>query len=365
MVFTMDNRIVVVIPSYEPDDRFKELIKELQAEQCNVLVIDDGSDSIRFRRYFDEAEQRGCYVIHHPCNMGKGAALKTAFRYILNDMPDVIGCVTVDSDGQHSIPDTIHVSEELVMHPDALVLGCRVFDPKIVPFKSRAGNNITRFVFRVFCGMSLMDTQTGLRGISRQFMEQCLKNKYDRFEYETQMLFDARDLKMDIVEVPIETIYDSKEKHLTHFNPFKDSVRIYKLIFGEFFRYIASSLVSAVFDILLFWFLSFMAHDRMGIVMASVFARCISGCFNYVLNMTAVFDCREHKAESAAKYAVLFAVNLCLSSFCVAYFVDRIGYGNVRIVVKIVVDSIIFMMNYFVQKYLVFKKGDLNSDEKE
>ena len=94
--------IPIVIPSYEPDDRFPTILKEIaKAGLGPVVVVDDGSGDA-YKGYFEEAETLvsplGGVVLHHEVNRGKGRALKTAFSYILENMPEAIGCVTADSD---------------------------------------------------------------------------------------------------------------------------------------------------------------------------------------------------------------------------------------------------------------------------
>ena len=69
--------------------------------------------------------------------------MKTAFAYIQEHMPEEKGLITIDADGQHLVKDVIRVAEALQTHPDALVTGSRRFTGK-VPFRSRAGNTITR-----------------------------------------------------------------------------------------------------------------------------------------------------------------------------------------------------------------------------
>ena len=73
----------------------------------------------------------------------------------------------------------------------SLVLGTRTFDSKDIPWKSRLGNKITIQTFKFASGVKINDTQTGLRGIPRLLMATMLEVKYDRFEFEMQMLFDT------------------------------------------------------------------------------------------------------------------------------------------------------------------------------
>ena len=96
----------IVIPSYEPDERLLQLLETLKAgSRGPVVIVDDGSGA----DYKDIFERAGAYVdvlggavLTHEVNRGKGRALKTAFAFILKKYPEAIGCVTADSDGQHT-----------------------------------------------------------------------------------------------------------------------------------------------------------------------------------------------------------------------------------------------------------------------
>lgn len=118
--------------------------------------------------------------------------------------------------------------EELKNTPDSLILGVRSFKGKDIPWKSRIGNTLTRKVFSYITGIYISDTQTGLRGIPKTFIYELLDIPGERFEFETQMLIETVG-KYKIKEVEIETVYDSKTNHQTHFNPLLDSIKIYKI----------------------------------------------------------------------------------------------------------------------------------------
>ena len=82
-------------------------------------------------------------LLRHAVNLGKGAALKTAFNHVLCTYPELAGVVTADADGQHHPDDIERVAETLLARPDALVLGARTFGED-VPLRSRFGNIATR-----------------------------------------------------------------------------------------------------------------------------------------------------------------------------------------------------------------------------
>lgn len=352
--------IPIVIPSYEPDDRFPAILSDIkEAGLGPVIVVDDGSGEA-YNSFFETAEtlikDLGGVVLHHDGNKGKGRALKTAFSYILENIPEAIGCVTADSDGQHSVECIGNCMKALEEHSDSLVLGVRDFSGDDVPFKSRAGNNITIMVCSYLCGVKVSDTQTGLRGIPAPFMKELLDVEGERFEFETRMLIVTRD-KYPIFEVPIKTIYDSKENHQTHFNPVKDSIRIYK-IFGKIFaKFLFTSLSSAVIDLLLFhifckMFTGFF-ETAAYVIAATVVARIISSTYNYLMNYRFVFDSNKSHTTSFPKYVVLAIIQMSLSAGIVTLLVWLMPHTP-ELVFKIPVDIILFLLSYYIQRRFIY-----------
>lgn len=349
--------IPIVIPSYEPDERFPAILEDLrQAGMGPVVVVDDGSGD-DYQSFFVNAEElvreSGGVVLHHEVNKGKGRALKTAFSYILENMPDATGCITADSDGQHTVECITKCMEALKAHPSNLVLGVRDFTGEDVPFKSRFGNNLTIKICSFLCGVKVTDTQTGLRGIPREFMRDLLDLEGERFEFETRMLIVTKD-KYPIFEVPIKTIYDSKENHQTHFNPVKDSIRIYK-IFGEIIvKYLFSSLSSFVIDIGLFqMFCIFFAGLPSYIILSTAAARILSAGYNYMINYKLVFKSEKNHASSLTKYATLALIQMGLSALLVNMFITLLP-GSPEFLYKIPVDVCLFILSFYVQRRFVY-----------
>ena len=160
--------IPLIIPSYEPDERLLQLLNTLRDYPFGpVLLVNDGSGPV-YQTFFDRAKellQEKLILLSHEVNRGKGRALKTAFAYVLEHFPDAAGCVTADSDGQHSAAAIESIAQGLGKHPESLILGMRTFDGDDIPWKSRFGNTITMSVFSYIAGTKVHDTQTGLRGI--------------------------------------------------------------------------------------------------------------------------------------------------------------------------------------------------------
>ena len=345
--------IPVIIPSYEPDGKLPALLQELSDGGFeNIIIVDDGSGEA-YKSIFDEADSfSSVTLLHHAVNMGKGRALKTAFDYVLCHFPDAIGAITADSDGQHSPECITACAEALIANPEALIMGCRNFDGDDVPARSEFGNKLTRRVMKYLAGVSVSDTQTGLRGISASFMKSLLTLKGERFEFETNMLMETKKLGIQIIEVPIKTIY-IEDNRTSHFNPIKDSIRIY-MTFGKF---LFSSLSSSVLDLCLFSIFCALLKGRdlhmlNYITLSTVMARLLSAAYNYMINYNIVFESRGSLIKTLSRYVLLAVCQMSLSALLVNIIYPYIG--GFETFVKIPVDIMLFFLSYVIQREFVY-----------
>ncbi len=230
------NRVAVVLPSLDPDEKFEKVVDDLvERGFAHIVIVDDGSDEAN-QRYFAQAEAYPqCTVLHHEVNRGKGRALKTAFAHVLRNMPELGGVITIDGDGQHLLADIVACGERMLTEGDKVVLGCRNFDMPGIPPRSVAGNKLTSRLFRIMYGIRLSDTQTGLRAIPLAYLPFFGDVEGERFEYETNMLLQMKHRGVGFVEQTIETVYDP-EDYSSHYNAWKDSWRIFKIMLKGKFR---------------------------------------------------------------------------------------------------------------------------------
>ncbi|OJW52592.1 MAG: hypothetical protein BGO67_06570 [Alphaproteobacteria bacterium 41-28] len=336
-----------VVPAFKPNHNLIVLLQELREKSDKpIFVIDDGSTdkSILKNAIFSNKK---ITLLKHAENLGKGAALKTAFNHILANYPYMTGCITVDADGQHSVDDVIALSV-LNGRNNQLVLGVRDFgfNNKNIPLKSRIGNLLTRCIWGLITFKMITDTQTGLRKIPARLMRECLHITANRYDFEMEMLLKAQNIGMKISEMPISTIYidDNKE---SHFNPVFDSLKIYFIIF----RFCLSSLFSYFLDCLLFSI--FIIMFSISASSSFILARIISGFFNYNINKNLVFNIKNNKKPIILKYIFILLVNLYLGFV----FINNIEfYGYNVFYAKIMAEFVLFFFNFFLQKEWVFKK---------
>ncbi|MCP4180590.1 MAG: glycosyltransferase family 2 protein [bacterium] len=217
--------MVFIIPAYNPTNDLIRVIYHLTTiEVYRIIVVDDGSDCKEiFKRI---KSKKNVEILKHSTNFGKGKALKTAFNHIINKYKDIKSVITIDADGQHKIEDVLRIALDSINNPEKLILGCRNFQLKNVPIRSKIGNIITRKILSFFTSKIIHDTQTGLRAIPIDFLPKLVRIKLNGFNFEFEMLIKAINTGMQIKEDFISTVYINKNSN-SNFDPIFDSIKIY------------------------------------------------------------------------------------------------------------------------------------------
>ena len=341
----MNKKIVVLIPAYEPTNQLITLVKNLKECNLNIIIINDGSNK-NYDSIFKESNKHAT-VLTHLVNQGKGEALKTGIKFIYQNFSKDYIIITMDCDGQHTIKDALKLSKYASNHPDYLVLGSRKRSKKI-PLKSFLGNTITRVVYRLSTGIDVYDTQTGLRAFSNKLSPIMLEITGSRFEYEMNVLLECPKHNIKIKEITIETIYFDNNLH-THFNPLKDSFRIYKQIF----KFLLSSMFSFLIDYLLYSIFIIISNN---LLLSNIFARILSATINFNVNKQIVFNNKEKNQNQIVKYFTLALTILILNTILLNILVKYLFLN--KFLAKILVEILLFFFSWLIQKKIIFKKDD-------
>ena len=234
-----------------------------------------------------------------------------------------------------------------------------------IPARSVFGNKMTAFVFKYLCGIRITDTQTGLRAFPKEHIGLLLNTDGERFEYETNVLLEMHRNKFSFKEQRIKTVYIDNNSE-THFNPFKDSIKIYAVII----KFMLSSGLSSIIDILVFTLINMLIPDAMDeklrVFVATFGARLISSLGNFFTNRTRVFKCNDGLGGTMLRYYILCAVQTLCSYGLVALLSSFIpdGWRLLQSAIKIVVDVVLFFLSFRIQRDWVFhtNKQKENSD---
>ena len=121
----------IIVPIYRVEAYLDKCVRSLLGQtfsDLEIILVNDGSKQENLHYFYDMAAQHPeITLLHHEVNKGKGAALKNAFRWFLENRPEGFGVVTVDGDNQHHPEDTRACCEHMIRTGHA-VLGCRDFN---------------------------------------------------------------------------------------------------------------------------------------------------------------------------------------------------------------------------------------------
>ncbi len=341
--------MIILIPAYEPDHQLPALIRSIRDAEpwATVVVVDDGSGP-GYKDVFDGVKALGCHVIGYARNRGKGFALKSGFGFIADHLPGR-NVVCADSDGQHTFVDILRVAaaippEAAVGGSPAMVLGTRTFTGN-VPARSRFGNTATRLLFTLATGERLSDTQTGLRGYPASMLAWLRSVRGERYEYELNLLLEAKQAGYGILTVDIATVYLDHNSG-SHFRPLADSARIY----APLLKFLASSFAAFLVDTVAFLFLTLVTDS---LLVAVVGARAVSSAVNFLVNRRMVFEHGRDKPAAAAglRYFSLVLV-LLAANYGLISALDALSVAALP--AKILAEIALLAVSYAVQQRYLF-----------
>ncbi|WP_288640584.1 glycosyltransferase family 2 protein [uncultured Methanosphaera sp.] len=195
------SKVAVLLPAYNEEVSIASMVLLSLQYADEVIVIDDGSSD----RTSEVSRLAGATVLSHNTNKGKGAALKTGFKYAQDY--DII--VTIDADGQHNPSEIPDVIKPIMEDRADIVNGSRYIAGKdtTTPTYRRVGQTVLDNATYLASGVKLTDTQSGFRAFSSKSIEY-FNFDPNGFGIESDMLIEASVNKLRIVEVEITVRYD-------------------------------------------------------------------------------------------------------------------------------------------------------------
>jgi glycosyltransferase involved in cell wall biosynthesis len=211
--------VAVLIPALDCEATLDAIVRGARAHVAQVLVVDDGSSDGTAQ----VAAAAGAVVLRHRSNRGKGEALRTGMRALLDT--GATHAITLDGDGQHLPDDIPALLRAAEADPSALVLGARQHPAgSLAPIRAFGNRFANRWV-EVACGASLEDTQSGFRVYPlRETL--ALGCRADRFAFETEVIIRAVRAGIATRSVPVRVWNPPPGERMSHFRGVRDTVRI-------------------------------------------------------------------------------------------------------------------------------------------
>jgi glycosyltransferase involved in cell wall biosynthesis len=215
-----DLKVCVIIPTYNNAATLAKVIEDVAQYTNHIIVVNDGStdNTVKIVSRFPAVQ-----FINYSQNVGKGWALRKAFRYAIDKGYKY--AISIDSDGQHFAKDLPAFISKLEEETNAVIIGARNMGQASVPGGSSFGNNVSNFWFKVETGITSPDTQSGFRLYP---LEPLKKMRFitRKYEFEIEVLVRLAWKGIKITSVPVTVYYAPKEERISHFRPYKDFFRI-------------------------------------------------------------------------------------------------------------------------------------------
>lgn len=119
-------------------------------------------------------------------------------------------------------------------------------------------------------------------------------------------------------------------------------------------KYLFSAGSSFVIDLVLFTLFNFIFKElgSISIIISTVIARILSSLYNYFVNSRFVFG--KYDKSSIYKYYALVLIQMFISALSV-YLLNLVFTSINDTIIKLVIDVVIFIINYIIQKKVIFK----------
>jgi glycosyltransferase involved in cell wall biosynthesis len=214
--------VAALIPCYFEEKHIRDVASRSAKQLDLVLVVDDGSTD----KTSDEARAAGVEVVKHEKNAGKGAAIKTGLRNLL-DRPAVEFILILDGDGQH-LPEEIPAFLEAANSTGApMIVGNRMGDTRDMPFVRRMTNRYMSWTISRVIGEHVPDTQCGFRMFARGLASEFLTTESAAFDFETEMLAIAARKGCAIGAAKVSTVYGDE---VSKIHPVRDTLKFFRLL---------------------------------------------------------------------------------------------------------------------------------------
>ncbi len=232
-------RVCVVVPAYNEATVIGEVVKSARevflkskkAYDIDIVVVNDGSKD----ETANEAKKGGAIVINHILNSGAGSATLTGLAYARQHNYDI--AATMDADGQHAPDDVLEGIKSIDQGNADLLIGSRLIDSRgMSKIKVLGNKGLSLFTYLLF-GINVTDSQSGLRIFSKRAIDG-LQWKSTGYEFCSEMIWRAKQARMNVSEYPIKAIYTdySRAKGQNNWNAINIVKRLCKQRIAEIFK---------------------------------------------------------------------------------------------------------------------------------
>ena len=201
-------KLSIVIPCYNEKNTIENILKKVIQSLNNykilkyeIIIVDDCSNDGTTKLLKNLALDENIQIYFHDNNLGKGAAIQTALKYITGDIT-----LIQDADLEY---DPLDYNKLLVPFLEAnadIVYGSRFLGGgkyvRIHFFWHYLANKILTFICNLFINLNLTDMETGYKAFKTSVLKS-INLKEKSFSFEPEVTIKLAKKKYKFFEVPV------------------------------------------------------------------------------------------------------------------------------------------------------------------
>lgn len=202
-------KISIIMPAYNEADHIifsiKETMRTFNEFGCDyeIVIIDDGSKDGTYEKVKEfAADHTNLCAKRNRVNFGKGRALKKAFRYTEGDY-----ILFLDADLDLHPWQTQKLFDVMRKENADVVIGSKRHPDSEInyPLSRKIISNGYYYFIRVFFGLPIRDTQTGIKLFKRKVLEDVFgKVLIKRYAFDLELLANVHHFGYNIAEAPVK-----------------------------------------------------------------------------------------------------------------------------------------------------------------
>lgn len=195
-------KISIIIPVYNEKNTISQLIDKVKAVALNkeIIIVNDGSTD-GSKEILDKIKDENIKIIHHSQNLGKGAAIHTALKYVTGDI-----VIIQDADLEYDPNDYHKLIAPILSGEAEIVYGSRILGKaKKSYLRYYLGGRFLTVLTNLLYGTRLTDAHTGYKVFKRDVLKN-IKLTCCGFEFCSEVTAKLAKRGYKIKEVPISYI---------------------------------------------------------------------------------------------------------------------------------------------------------------
>jgi glycosyltransferase involved in cell wall biosynthesis len=206
-------RLSVILPARNEAHHIRENVRRvceaLAGEELEVVVVDDGSSDATFAEAARaQAEGLPVRAVRQEQNLGKGAAL---FRGFAESRGELVAFL--DADLEIAPEHVRRLAEVLLASGAEVVVGSKSEGRSDCPLRRRLLSRVFRRGVSFLFGLSVSDTQTGIKLFRREVLERVAPRlASSRFAFDIELLVAASRFGYRIAECPVPASFGRERR---------------------------------------------------------------------------------------------------------------------------------------------------------